>query len=57
MKIVCSVLVVIIVILLFKMYELWCNINDAISIMERMRKEIDFWRDNYNILKLKNNKS
>lgn len=54
MKIVCSILVVIIVILLFKMYELWCDINEAISIMERMRKEIDFWRDNYNILKLKN---
>lgn len=45
--------VAIICILLGKIAELSNKINDAENIVGTMRKEIDFWRDSYNLLKLK----
>lgn len=54
MEIILWVLVIVVIILIFKIADLSSQINEAERIMKSSRKEIDFWRDSYNLLKLKN---
>jgi len=46
--------VAVIFILLGKIAELSSQVNEAENIIKSARKEIDLWRDSYNLLKLKN---